>query len=57
MFTIKKFILPHVQYDHQKNTFEYSCIKAWKMVPEGIQKISTLDSFKLKYKEHLLNQL
>ena len=61
IFTIndhnQKFILPHVQYDHQKNTFEYSCIKAWKMVPEGIQNISTLDSFKLKYKEHLLNHL
>ena len=50
----QKFILPHVNYEREKNSFEYNCVKAWQLVPEIIKSTSTLDSFTLKYKNHLL---
>ena len=53
----QKYILPHVKYEQEKNTFEYKCVKAWQAVPEDIKSTSTLNSFTLKYKNYLLDDI
>ena len=53
----QKYILPHVKCEKEKNAFEYKCVKAWQIVPENIKSSSTLDSFTLRYKNHLLDDI
>ena len=50
----QKYVLPFPKSEKDKNSFEYSCVKAWNLVPENIRKSSTLNSFNYKYKRHLL---
>ena len=50
----QKYVLPFPKTNRDKNSFEYTCVKAWNLVPDNIRNSSTLNSFNYKYKRHLL---
>ena len=50
----QKYVLPLPKTEKDKNSFEYTCVRAWNLVPEAIRNSSTLNSFKYNYKRHLL---
>ena len=53
----QKFIVPHVSCEHEKNRFVYKNTLSWRLVPECIKNATTLDSFKKKYKQYLIEKL
>ena len=50
----RKYVLPFPKTERDKNSFEYTCVKAWNLVPDNIRDSSTLNCFKCNYKRHLL---
>ena len=50
----QRYVLPLPKTEKDKKSFEYTCVKAWNMVPENIKQTSTLNGFNYKYKRHLL---
>ena len=49
-----KYVLPFPKIEKDKNSFEYTCVKAWNLVPKNIRDSSTLNTFNYNYKRHLL---
>ena len=51
------YYVPYRRIEIAQNCLSYQGIKAWNKIPENIQTATSLNSFKHKYKEHLLNTL
>ena len=51
-----KFVLPHTRNKKSKFYLEYTCIKEWNCVPDSMKELTTLSSFKLYFKNHLLGK-
>ena len=51
-----KFVLPYTGNEKSKFYFVTTCIKEWNQVPDSIKILSTLSSFKLQLKNHLLGK-
>ena len=51
-----KFVLPHTRNKKSKFYFESTCIKEWNYVPDSMKALTTLASFKLHFKNHLLGK-
>ena len=51
-----KFVLPHTRNKKSQFYLESTCIKEWNCVPDSIKELTTLSSFKLYFKNHLLGK-
>ena len=51
------FHVPHRRLDVSQNSITYDSVKTWNAIPSQIKSCSSINLFKTKYKEYLLNKL